>query len=206
MGHTAITCYLAQLGLSSFIVGFTEPHSSLRLAALPVVTALCWQAILATPLDLPTSNAPAFVGGAFGYLLQYCEIALFRRASFKDGHQWPNDTLWNGVCFGIRTTCSLRAVGAKWQAKNTPAITTTSRAGSLARSAVICITTYLFFDLIAFNLPTDNPIKFAFPKEYFFTRLSDIDKGEFVERAVTSLSTYLGMYCLLSFCGEFLNF
>ena len=201
-----IASFAAQVCLGSLLVGFTDSGSPFRFVGLPAIGGLFWLVFKTVSDGIRPAQAGLVVATAFAFTLQYCEVALVRRASFKDSPKWPHDTFWNRLCFGTYIICSMRAVGTKWQAGNVPPVKTTSRTASLVRSVWVCLVVFLWFDLASLNPQVDHDDNFVRVKEYVLTRFCEVDRDELVLRAIASLSSYIKLYGIFSFWGEMMSF
>lgn len=88
--------------ITASAIGFTDPHSPLRLACLPSIVALTW-IIITTSIQHMRSPWAALTGGyASTYLLHYITIALLCKRSYPDHSTAPSDS--NNETFVQRRT------------------------------------------------------------------------------------------------------
>ena len=75
-----------EICLSIFIVGFTPPSVTLRIASLPVVTTCMWWTVQNCLDYMVRSPWAALVGGfAASFFFQYVDVALLGKWSFETG-------------------------------------------------------------------------------------------------------------------------
>lgn len=75
--------------ITASAIGFTDPHSPLRLACLPLMIALTW-IIVTTSIQHMRSPWAALTGGYTStFLLHYINIALLCKRSYRDRSSAP---------------------------------------------------------------------------------------------------------------------
>lgn len=212
--------------ITASTIGFTDPHSPLRLACLPSIVALTW-IIVTTSIQYMRSPWAALTGGyASTYLLHYITIALLCKRSYRDRSTAPSDrnneffvkrnirnrqrqprptnSTWARLKFGFQAASSFRWNDDE-KTKPTrlhPSTTTNPKTPLTTRffilnSASTIALCYLTLDLLSLNTDTETNAKLFSPSKIpLLTRLHEVTCTELVIRVFSTLISGIGIYAL----------
>lgn len=209
---------IAEIALIIFIIGFTQPHSPLRLAGLIPITLCVVQCIPECMPYMVRTPWAALVGGySITYLYHYLDTALLSRWSFEhdapiSGLLRPSTTtgsgqkrlapssdqsVWARLKFGIKLTCTFRFVGTRFEARNTPKSASKSSREFCRRTFFTIVVSYVVLDSINAQNDPDIANRFLTLKNVpVLTRLNEVTLEEGIIRMFTVLAAGMSLVCV----------
>lgn len=211
--------------LSIIVIGFTPSSSLLRVALLPVLSAMTWHCIQTCTRDISRGPWAGTVAGyAFALLMHYVDIAVLSRWAFElqgpernlltgavrvpstkpagrsDGDDPLRSELIARLKFGLSVFCSMRFINTPHQPKTLPRLSEEllqSRARFLVHTAVRILFCYLFLDLIGSMSDSDVPARFyTLDKVSLLTRLHEVTLEEMVMRFGAAFASGASSICI----------
>lgn len=214
--------YLASIIIiTTLVIGFTSPYSSIRLGTLPLIATATWRLLSTCSTDIPNVFWASLVSGnGLTYFLLYTELALLSKWNFDDRGPAPrrgevatapqereqHDNSWLRFKFGFNAVLSQRRVGTAYEVKNVPAfkkgdptyvpIKSRFLTGNLV-SMIIC---YLIVDASSLAAqPEMNEGFFAATKVPLLSRIDQVTLEELVVRTMSCFTVALNVCCILLF-------
>ncbi|OCK82941.1 hypothetical protein K432DRAFT_470169 [Lepidopterella palustris CBS 459.81] len=209
---------VAEIAISTFVVGFTLPSSFIRPASLSLMVLCLWQCLPKCVEYMIRSPWAALLGGyAVSFFFHYLDIALLSRWSFESGG--PTSGLakssaspegfrkmqsgWSVASrlqFGASLTFSFRFIGTPYEVKNVPRFSShdaayvPSRSKFLIRTLITVIVSYLFLDVVSYSADPEVTKKFfSMANIPIFTRTEKISAEELFMRFFATLISGIAM-------------
>ncbi|KAI1079751.1 membrane bound O-acyl transferase family-domain-containing protein [Whalleya microplaca] len=208
--------------LTAIIIGFTSAFSFLRVASLPILSALTWHCLLNCPAYIPRSSWASAVGGYTLFsLLHYLDVAVLTRWSFE--LQGPMNDLIRGtsqavsprlpnklgrkearlsdiICrlkFGFSVFFSWRFVNTPYQVKHLPQLDEnlrSSRVRFLTHTALTVVFCYLVLDAMDSSSDINIAEKFySLDKIGLLSRIQDVSLEELIMRLFAAVGLGVGL-------------
>ena len=205
-----VLVFFYEASIISIVVGFTRPHSIVRLAAFPLVI-WCPYAIVFSSLQLMRAHWASLLSGtAVGFALQYVHLVLLSQRSFQQddtprasNRQESLNRVRTRLRFGFSSTFSFRDINLPTQVKNVPEFSQgpgqiPSRKVFVLQQTIATLICTLVLDISANQPPPpDYAVIFAWDNVPLLTRSRNVTGPKMSLKLVTTLVYWVNMYCVM---------
>lgn len=205
-----VLIFLYEASIISLVVGFTRPHSVIRLAALPLVI-WCPYAIISSALELMRAHWASLLSGtAVGFALQYVHLVLLSQRSYTQDdtmkasrRQGSLNRVWNRLNFSFSTTFSFRDINLPTQVKNVPEFSkgvgqVPPRKVFIFQQTITAVICALVLDLSASQSPPPNYVDvFAWDNVPLLTMSRNVTGPKTRLKLLTTFAYWVNMYCVM---------
>lgn len=211
-----MTLIVLQISLNAFIVAFTPPSSSIRLAVLPLIV-ICVYQVLPKCMEATGKVIWAALLGAhsISFLFQYIDTALLSKWSAEVGgpaagraietvhdQRVPMAT-WDGLRFGYRAAVSTRNLGTPFEVSGIPQFSSKdpsyvpSKAAFLRQKAVHLLSCYLVLDILTFaSQPDQNQVLYN-KSRISIANPNNRSVEQLTIRSASTLGFWVSLFCII---------
>lgn len=211
-----IALIFLQVFLNAFVIAFTLPSSSLRLAILPIIVICVYQVL---PICLEATGRmiwAALLGAhSISFLFQYLDTALLSKWSTETcgptarrKQRFVQDqnvqmTIWARLRFGYHAAVSTRNIGTPFEVPGIPHFSTKdpnyvpSKATFLREKAMLLLSCYLILDIMTLaSQPDQNPVLYNTSRVSWMNS-SNLSMEQLITRSASVLGFWISLYCII---------